>query len=55
MSLGEPLPEKPKWMRWRTYRRWEAKAEEAEAQADAGRVTWLRRRGHRELALAWQG
>jgi hypothetical protein len=28
------LPPKPKWMRWRTYRRWEAKFDEAEEMID---------------------
>jgi hypothetical protein len=44
MSLGEPFPDKPKWMRWRTYHRCEAKADEAEARADAAMVEWLARR-----------
>ena len=41
-SLGEfdpdewALPPKPKWMRWKTYNRYEQKFERYEAQLDAG-------------------
>jgi hypothetical protein len=37
------LPPKPKWMRWKTYRRFVERFEEYEAALDAGALARVRR------------
>lgn len=41
--LDEPIPPKPKWMRWRTYERITSKCERYEATCEAHLIGFLRR------------
>lgn len=42
-GLGDPFPEKPKWMRWRTYERLRRRAMGAENDADRALFAMIRR------------